>query len=121
MTELCATKGVTEFGCNLISWGLYFGYFLLGIALISSIVLPLMNALKNPGVLVKAGIGIGALVVVFVIAYAISSDELSPIAVAQGVSAGSAKAIGAGMIVFYMALIGSAIGLVYSEISKAFK
>ena len=121
MNQLCIEKDVSEFGCNLISWGLYFGYFLFGITLIAALVLPFINALKNPKAIVKAGIGVAALVGVFILAFAISTDEVTSIGAALGVSSTSSKMIGAGLIVFYISLIGAAVGLLYSEVSKAFK
>ncbi len=121
MNQLCIEKEVSEFGCSLISWGLYFGYFLFGVAIIAAVVLPLMNAVKNPKVIAKAGIGVGLLVGVFIIAFAISSDEVSQIGKVQDVSATSSKMIGAGLLMFYFTLLGAVIGLLYSEVSKAFK
>jgi hypothetical protein len=38
-----------------------------------------------------------------------------------GITEGTSKLVGAGLITFYIVIIGAVIGLVYSEISKAFK
>jgi hypothetical protein len=121
MDQLCIDKELSETGCNLISFGLYFGYLLFGVALISAIVLPLINTIKNPRNLVKAGVGVGVLVVVFLIAFAVSGDEVTTIGKGLGLTPFGSQMIGAGLIVFYVALIGAALGLIYSEVSKAFK
>jgi hypothetical protein len=121
MDQLCIDKELSETACSLISFGLYFGYFLFGVATIAAIVLPFLSTLKNPKVLVRAGIGIGILAVIFIISFAISGDEVTAIAASQGVTATGSKMIGAGLIMFYITLIGAALGLVYSEVSKALK
>ena len=121
MDPLCIEKGLSEFGCSVIGWGLSFVYILFGLAVAASILLPLVSAVKNPKSLVKFGISIGVLLVVFLIGYAISGDEVSKIAAAKGITATDSKVIGAGFITFYIALIAAALGLVYSEVSKAFR
>lgn len=121
MDPKCVEFGESALSCAAISWGLYLGYFVLAIAVIATIVLPLMNTIKNPTSLAKSGIGIGALVVVFVISYIAADSELSAIGKGLGETEASVKWIGAGLIMFYIALFGAIAGLIYSEISKAFK
>ena len=101
--------------------GLYASYVLFFIALGAAIILPLINAIKNPSGLVKSLIGVGGLVVLFIICYAISGDEVSARAASLGVDAGGSKLIGAGLYMFYAVFFISAIGVVYSEINKALK
>jgi hypothetical protein len=121
MDAKCVEFGESAFSCAAISWGLYICYIIFGIAVISALGLALINTIKNPGTLVKSGIGIGVLVVVLVISYALSDSEVSAIAKALGEGPSSVKWIGAGLIMFYIALFAAIIGLVYNEISKAFK
>ena len=121
MTQLCIDKGVSEFGCNLISWGLVLSYIIFGIAVVAIIGMSLLNSMKNPGSLVKSGIGIGILLVVFIIAYMISDGTRSAIAIGLDQSESSVRWIGAGLIMFYLALLAAIVGLVYSELCKAFK
>ncbi len=101
--------------------GLYAGYAFLIVAVVAAIVLPLINALKSPAGLLKSLAAVGALVVVFVIAYVLSGDEVSTRAAASGVNAGSSKFIGAGLIMFYLVFIVAAVGVVFSEINKVLK
>ena len=121
MDPLCVQEGVSELGCSAISWGLYLGYFIFAVALIAMVFLPLINTLKNPSSLAKSGIGVGVLVVVFIISFVLADSELSAIGKAAGETETSVKWIGAGLIMFYLALFAAVIGLVYSEISKALK
>jgi hypothetical protein len=121
MDALCEIKEISELGCNLITWGLYISYVAFGVALIAAVVLPMISAASNPKSLVKAGIGVAALLIVFVIGYSVSDGSLTPFAVAQGITESGSKMIGAGLITFYVGLIGTSLGLVYSEVSKAIK
>ncbi len=107
---------------DLIDIGIYVAYALFFLALGAMIVLPLLNALRSPGDLAKSGMGIGALVVLFAIAYAISGGELTPQYQALGVETEfSSRLIGAGLTMFYFVFFIAIIGMIYSEISKALK
>jgi hypothetical protein len=121
MDAKCVEFAVSEAGCNAISPGLYVAYILFGIALIAAIVLPLMNTLKNPSVLIKSGISLAGLLVIFAIAYGIADDKVNTLAASMDQTAGSVKLIGAGLIVFYITLGISVVGLIYSEVTKALK
>lgn len=121
MEQLCIDEELSEFGCNIISWGLYFGYFLFGLAIISAIVLPFINSLKNPKGMLRAGIGVGVLLVVFILSFVMSSDEVNNVAASQGITSTGSQLIGAGLIMFYIALFAAILGLIYSEVNKAFK
>jgi hypothetical protein len=101
--------------------GIYIAYVFLGIALVASIALPLINALKHPAGLVKSLLGVGGLVVLFIVAYSVSGSDVSAKAIANGVDESGSKMIGAGLILFYFVLISAAVGIVFSEISKSLK
>ena len=49
-------------------------YFLLILGLILAIVLPIVSAIKNPKSILKAGIGIGLILVIYLISRSMSSD-----------------------------------------------
>jgi hypothetical protein len=121
MDPKCVEFGLSEAGCNAVSPGLYVGYALVVIALIAAIVLPLINTFKNPSVLVKSGIAVAGLLVIFAISYGIADSNVNSIALSYGEDAGSVRLIGAGLIMFYIVFILAAVGLVYSEINKALK
>jgi hypothetical protein len=121
MDALCEIKELSELNCSLITWGLYVTYVAFGIALIAAVVLPMISAANNPKSLVKSGIGVAVLLIVFAIGYAVSDGSLSAFAVSEGITENGSKMIGAGLITFYVALIGTSLGLIYSEVSKAIK
>lgn len=104
-----------------IDIGIYLSYFFVGVALVAAVVLPLVNALKHPAGLVKSLMGVGGLVVLFIIAYSLSGSEVSAKAIAMGVDDAGSKMIGAGLILFYFVLVAATVGIVFSEISKALK
>ena len=101
--------------------GLYVGYTLFTVALLAAVILPLINALKSPKDLAKSGMGLGALVIVFLISFGIAGSEVTAKYTAQGIGESSSKMIGAGLTMFYIVFIGALVGIVYSEISKALK
>lgn len=105
----------------MIDIGLRVSYFLFFVALGATIILPLIHAIKNPSGLLKSLLGVGGLVVLFVVAYTTSGDEVTAKAASLGVDAASSKMIGAGLMMFYIIFIVSVIGIVYSEINKALK
>jgi hypothetical protein len=106
---------------GLINAGLWIFYILLFASIVTAVVFPLLHAAKTPGTFKKSLIGIGVIVVVFGISYALSGSSVTAKQMALGVDESSSKLIGAGLTMFYFALIGSVIGIIYSEISKALK
>ena len=104
-----------------IDIGLYISFILLAVATASAVLMPLLNAIKHPAGLVKSLIGVGGLVVLFIVAYSVSGSELSAKAVALGVDESGSKLIGAGLILFYLVFVISIVGVIYSEVNKALK
>ena len=101
--------------------GLYVGYALFIVAVASAAILPLVNALKPPKELVKCLMGLGALVVLFLISFGLAGSEVTAKYTAQGIGEGSSKLIGAGLTMFYIVFIVALLGIVFSEINKALK
>jgi len=93
---------------------LYICYIALGLAVVLSILMPLLHAIKHPAGLVKSLIGVGGLVLLFVVAYSLSGSEVTTKAAALGENAASSKMIGAGMIMFYIILLVASIMAIYS-------
>ncbi len=101
--------------------GLYTGYVLLIVALLSAIILPLVNILQSPGDLKKALFAIIGMVVLFGISYALAGSEVSADHAAKGITGNTSKLVGAGLIMFYLTSAIAVLGLIYSEINKAIK
>jgi hypothetical protein len=101
---------------SLVSPGLIVCYIFFGIALLASVGMPIIHAIKDPKGLIKALIGIVGLVVLFGISYALSGSEVTAKSAALGIDAASSRMIGAGMILFYIVLFVSIILAIYSLI-----
>ncbi len=107
---------------GLIEFGLYFTYILVGVAILAVIVLPLINALDNPKTLMVAGIGIGVLLVLFLISWAMSTyGGVSANAAEQGLTTAGVKKIGGVLTMMYILFFIAVIGIVATELGKYFK
>ena len=105
----------------MIDAGLYTSYVLFFIAIGATIILPLVHALKAPGTLVKSGISVVGLIILFLISYTLSGSEVTTKYATLGVGENSSKLVGAGLIMFYITFVLALIALIGSEINKAFK
>jgi hypothetical protein len=102
----------------MIDAGLIISYVLIGLCAAAAIVLPLIQAAGNPKSLKKIGISVGALVIAFFVCYALAGDSTMG---NTKVTPGAAKMVGAGILLFYVLLIGAIVSIVYTEISKMSK
>ena len=105
----------------MLDLGFYVFYALLFIAVALTIIFPIIHMLKEPSSLVQSAIGIGVLLVLFGVSYALSGSEVNLKAAAVGITETTSKLIGAGLIMFYITLVLSVAALIYSEISNAIK
>lgn len=103
---------------NLVNVAIVITYILLGIAVLSAIVMPLVYFVKNFNIDKAKGafIRIGVLIIVLVFSFLISSGETGPVHEQFGVSSLQSKFIGAAIITTYLLIIGSVIAAIYSEI-----
>lgn len=102
---------------DIIDVGLYASYLLIALCAVAAIVIPLAQSFGDPQSLVKSGIGLGVIVVVFLISYAMADSVTSNIKVTEN----AAKFSGAGLIAMYIFFFIALIGIVYTEISKLLK
>ncbi|HYI76411.1 MAG TPA: hypothetical protein VEW65_02260 [Chryseolinea sp.] len=105
----------------MLDIGLYIFYALLFIAVAAAVIFPLINSIKEPSALIRTGIVLAIILVLFGISYGLSGSTLSRNAIAFGLSEGTVKLISAGLIMFYIVLILAILALIFSEISKALK
>jgi len=101
--------------------GLYGSYALFAVALGAAVILPLISILQSPGEIKKALFAVIGVIVLFVISYAIAGSDVTTEQAAKGLSEGTSKLVGAGLIMFYLVGTIAIVGLIYSEINKAFK
>ena len=106
---------------KLVDIALYAAYILLIASVVLGVLLPLILAIGNPKSLLKGLMGVGAIAVVFLIAYGFSDGTVTPDLTKVGYGATASKIIGAGLISLYILLIGSFVGIFVSEIIKIFK
>jgi hypothetical protein len=105
----------------MLDLGFYVFYALLFIAVAATVIFPIVHMLREPKALVQSAVFIGVLLVLFGLAYALSGSEVNLKAAAVGITETTSKLIGAGLIMFYITLLLSAVALLYSEISNVFK
>lgn len=105
----------------MLDFGLYFFYFLCVLAIAGTVGFAILHAINTPGALLRSAIAIGALLALFGVAYALSSSDVIASHRALGITGGTSKIVGAGLIMFYIVIVLAFISLLYSEISKAFK
>lgn len=98
---------------------LYISYALTVLAAIASIAFPIVNAAGDPKSMIKSGIGMGALVVIFVISYLLSGDEYTAYQASEfGITAGLSKFVGGLLTMMYILTGIAIIGIVYTAFSK---
>jgi len=109
---------------NTVNIALYLSYFMFAIAALGAIVLPLINSIGHPKKLTGGLIGLGALLVVFLVSWGISGDELTSLYIGASspvTSAGMSKLIGGTITMVYLLMGIAIVGIVYTEITKALK
>jgi len=101
---------------------LYWGYILFIVAVAVTLIIALMNILKNPKASFKALLMVVAMVVVGFIAYSISKNTLTPTQMEKyHVTASTVKMVSAGLILTYLMMIVAVAVFIYTAISKFFK
>ncbi|NLN95993.1 MAG: hypothetical protein GX128_07480 [Bacteroidales bacterium] len=97
-------------------------YVALGLCLLFALLFPIINTVTQPKKAIRALIGVIGLVIVGIIAYVISKNELSAIKLMEyNISESGSRQIGAALIVTYFIAIASVIAVFYAEISNLFK
>jgi len=100
---------------------IFWTYLLIAIAAVLAVVFPIIFMIRNPKGTKKTLIGVGALVLVFLIAYLIASDEVLPKFEKYGVDSSLSKQVGMGLIATYLFGFGAIGAIIYSAFSRIFK
>lgn len=116
---------------QLIDLGLWASYILIGAAAVIAIGMNFINALNNPKSLVKSGIGVLALAIVFFIGYSIAPTEIDMVSQrafeANKVDPSAAstlttyRLIGGAMTTTLVLIIVAVVGLIYSSFARVIK
>lgn len=108
-------------GNAVADWFIPLSYVLVGFAMITAIVLPLIYTVtQDPKALVKIAISLGVLVVVFFICYAFA-DATAVKTPDEEMSAEGAKYIGGVLIMTYVMIAVAFVGAIFGEVSRSFK
>lgn len=104
------------------NFGLWLAYILVIIGVLLAIIFPIISSIGEPQKMVKSAIGVGVLLVVFGLGYALSGSELTAKYIESGVDTeGLSKAIGGVLTMVYILMAIAAAGIVYTELNKAIK
>ncbi|WP_339879751.1 hypothetical protein [uncultured Algoriphagus sp.] len=102
---------------------LYGSYILVAIGIVAAVLMPLIKSLDNPKSLMKTAIGIVGIVVLFFIAYSISSNEVLPKfeAAPFNLTPFGSQIVGGMLITTYILSIVALGSIVLTEVTKAIK
>ena|SRR5690606_37419601 len=95
-------------------------YFLIIIGIAAALLLPLIQSIGNPRSLLKTGVAILGLGVLFLIAYSISDSHVADRFAADpfNLTPGVSQFVGGLLITGYFLFIGAFVGIFVTEISK---
>lgn len=102
---------------------IYVAEILIVVGAILAVAMPLIKSLGDPGSLVKSGIAVVILAVVFFIAYSISDGDVLPRFAADpfNLTPEMSKFVGGSLLTTYALFLVAVVGIVLTEINKAIK
>jgi len=100
---------------------LYLGYIMIVVAAISVVLFSVMNLVTNPKSLVRAGASIVGIAVLFLIAYALSGNEVTTEYAKYNIDPDTSKFVGGSLIMAYLLLGITVLSLFYTEVVKIVK
>jgi len=104
---------------DIIDIGIRFTYVLLIVGTITAIVMPLIQAFSNdPKSLIKSGLGLAAIFVVYGISYLLAGNEVTSKYVEFGVDSGISQMVGGILITMYIMMLVALGGIIFSEVKK---
>ena len=105
-------------GYYMANYGIILTYILLASAAIAAIVFPIMHLVTNPKKGKQVAMAIGALLVVYIIAYLLASDEVTELYAKFNITETQSKQVGTGLIVFYILAAGAVASALFTEVRK---
>lgn len=97
-------------------------YIVLGLVLLFVVVFVLKNLFTNTGSLKNTLIGVGLFAAVLIIAYAVSGGDTNTYMYNNKVATeGQSHMVGAGLIAFYILIIGAAAAMLFAGAKKMIK
>ncbi len=102
----------------MTNYGIIIAYILLAVAVLAAVVFPVIQLVRSPKNAKQALIGVGALIVVVGISYALGSgDNPSNMDITEE----AARQVDTGLFAFYILAAVAVLSLVYSEVAKLLK
>lgn len=108
-------------GDFMANYGIVLTYILFAVATLAALVFPIMHMVSHPKKAKEVGMGVAALLIIYIIATLLASDEVTEHFAKFNVTATESKQVGTGLIVFYILAAGAVISAVYTEVSKMLK
>ena len=105
---------------SLINIGIILTYVMVAFAALAAIGFGIMKMMQNTNNAKKTLYTVGGLVIAFIIAYVLASDEVLNSYEKYKITASSSKQVGMGLITFYFLLFGAIAVILYAELSKVF-
>lgn len=97
-------------------------YVALGLCIVLALIFPIINIITHPKNAIRVLIGLGSLVLIGIIAYALSGNEFSALQLrAYNITETGSRQIGAALIGTYVIAGASVLTILYAEISNYFK
>lgn len=106
---------------SLINIFLYLTYALAIGGLVLAVAFPVVFLVKNPAKAKGSLIGVGLVLVLFLVGYVLSGNEVLSYYPKFGVDAGISKIIGGSLITLYVLAIGATVSAVVAEVLRFFK
>ena len=105
---------------SLVNIGIILSYIMVAFAALATIGFGVQKMMQNTNNAKKTLYTVGGLVVAFIIAYVLASDEVLNSYDKYEITASSSKQVGVGLITFYFLLFGAIAAILYAELSKVF-
>jgi hypothetical protein len=103
----------------IVTYGIPLAYIFLGVALLGTIVFPIIQMIKEPKKSLVTFAAIAGMVVIFFICYALSAYE--PLTVGNSTAtAGQMKIVEAGVFMAYILFAVALLAILYSSVSRYF-
>ena len=103
-----------------VSYGIPLAYIVFGVAALGAVAFPVLQMIQDLKKALTMLVATGIIVVIFIVCYALSSNEPHRVGDAQATAA-QMRWVEAGMFMFYLLLAGSTIAILYSSVSRYFK
>lgn len=101
---------------------LYWGYALIIFVVVATLLATLFIILRNPKASVKLLIAIALVVVIAIVAYAVSGNEFSTAQLEKlKISESTSRMVGAGLVITYLLGIVAILSIAYTAVSRLFK